>query len=308
MGLANAAFAPEARRLGIDMPMTPKIIRVVGSMFVAAAFIVSSQFSQGPQPAEALYACDVWDMTFDAEEQAFLATINGYRAQYGLAPLSVSTNLNRSATWMANDLATSGRWSHTDSLGRTFDVRIRDCGGWSWSGENLASGQPVATAGAAFELWRTSASHNANMLNAAYRQIGIARVYNPSSPYGWYWATDFSTSHDGTDGFANATAAAAPASPVTFAAAARAAIASPLSGYVPASAMTLNLSPAYGAWEYWLEVGSGVGAADYFNASIGLSTAAQIGGLPAGATVYVRLWTLSSGGWVFQDYSYQTTI
>jgi hypothetical protein len=72
--------------------------------------------------------------------------------------------------------------------------------------------------------------------------------------------------------------------------------------------MTLNLSPAYGAWEYWLEVGSGVGRADYFNASIGLSTAARIGGLPVGATVYVRLWTLSSGGWVFQDYSYQTTI
>jgi hypothetical protein len=249
-------------------------------------------------------------MSFDAEEQAFLGIINGYRAQYGLAPLSVSVNLNRAATWMATDLAYTGRWSHTDSLGRTFDARIRDCGGWAWNGENLASGQPVASASAAFELWRTSAGHNANMLNGSYVQIGIARVYNASSPYGWYWATDFSSSYDGTDGFVNAvgTAAAAPASPAAFAIAARAAIASPVSGFVPASAVTLNLSPAYGAWEYWVEVGSAPGAADYYSASIGLSTTAQIYGLPVGTTVYVRLSTLSAGGWVYQDYTYQTTI
>jgi len=288
------------------MPITPQLTRLLGSVLVAAAFIISTQAFEGPRQADALYACDVYDMTFDAEEQAFLATINGYRAQYGLAPLSVSTNLNRSAMWMATDLAYSGRWSHTDSLGRTFDVRIRDCGGWAWNGENLASGQPVASAGAAFELWRTSPSHNANMLNASYVQIGIARVYNAASPYGWYWATDFSTSHDGTNGFV--LAAAPPSAPLSFASTARAGIAWPISGQVSAFPMNLSLSPVYGAWEYWLEVGSVPGAADYFNASIGLATAAQVGGLPVGTTVYVRLWTLSSSGWLYQDYSYQTTV
>jgi hypothetical protein len=148
------------------------------------------------------------------------------------------------------------------------------------------------------------------MLTASFTQIGIARVYSPSSTYGWYWATDFSTTHDGTDAFATAVASAPlpPASPVTFASTARATIASPISGFVPAWGMNLNLTPALGAWEYWLEVGSQPGTADYFNASIGLSTAAQVGGLPVGTTVYVRLWTLSSGGWLYQDYTYQTTI
>src|SRR5690606_28843949 len=135
-----------------------------------------------------------------------------------------------------------------------FDVRIRDCGGWAWNGENLASGQPVASATAAFELWRTSPGHNANMLNGSYVQIGIARVYNAASPYGWYWATDFSSSHDGTDGFVNAAwtaPVAAAVAPVSYTTTARAGIAWPLSGFVPAAGMALNLSPAYGAWEYW---------------------------------------------------------
>ena len=135
-------------------------------------------------------------------------------------------------------------------------------------------------------------------------------MYNPSSSYGWYWATEFSSTHDGTNGFAAAPAALAapPSAPVSFAANVRAAIASPLAGYVSASAMQLSLAPAWGAWEYWLEVGSVPGAADYYNASLGLNTAAQVGGLRVGTTVYVRLWTLSGSGWLFQDYSYQTTV
>ncbi len=293
----------------MPLPITLPLSRLLGGALVAAALILTSQLSQDTQVAQALYACDVYDASLDAEEQAFLATINGYRAQHGLAPLSVSTNLNRAATWMATDLATSGRWSHTDSLGRTFDVRIRDCGGLPWNGENLASGTVLSSAGGAFEVWRSSAGHNANMLTASYRQIGIARVYSASSPYGWYWATDFSSTHDGTDGSGAVWAAAsAPQAPVSYSATARAGIASPVSGYVSASSMNLTLNPAAGAWEYWLEVGSVLGSKEYFDASLGLWTNAWVGGLPVGATIYVRVWTLSAGGWLYQDYIYQTTI
>ena len=294
----------------MPMPFTLPLSRLLGGAFVAAALVITSQLSQGSQPAQALYACDVYDASLDAEEQAFLATINGYRAQNGLAPLSVSTNLNRAATWMATDLATSGRWSHTDSLGRTFDVRIRDCGGLPWNGENLASGTVLSSAGGAFELWRTSSGHNANMLTASYRQIGIARVYSASSPYGWYWATDFSSTHDGTDGSGGAAwvAASAPQAPVSYATVARAGIASPVSGYVSASGVNLTLSPVAGAWEYWLEIGSMPGSKEYYDASLGLWTSAWVGGLPVGGRIYVRVWTLSAAGWLYQDYSYQTTM
>jgi hypothetical protein len=72
--------------------------------------------------------------------------------------------------------------------------------------------------------------------------------------------------------------------------------------------MNLTLSPAVGAWEYWLEVGSAPGSKEYYDASLGLWTNAWVGGLPVGATIYVRVWTLSAGGWLYQDYTYHTTI
>ena len=54
--------------------------------------------------ADALTNCTVNDNSVDAEEQAFLGLINNYRAQNGLAALSMSTNLNRASTWMAADM------------------------------------------------------------------------------------------------------------------------------------------------------------------------------------------------------------
>jgi hypothetical protein len=50
------------------------------------------------------------------------------------------------------------------------------------------------------------------------------------------------------------------------------------------------------------------GSKEYYDASLGLWTNAWVGGLPVGATIYVRLWTLSAGGWLYQDYIYYTTI
>ena len=45
--------------------------------------------------------------------------------------------------------------------------------------------------------WRESAGHNANMLNPNLVAIGIARVFNDESTYGWYWTTEFGGEDDG---------------------------------------------------------------------------------------------------------------
>ena len=68
----------------------------------------------------------------------------------------------------------------------------------SYRAENLAAG--YETAAEAFEAWRTSPDHDVNMLDAKQKVIGIARIHDPDSYYGWYWTTDFgselaSTSH-----------------------------------------------------------------------------------------------------------------
>jgi len=127
----------------------------------------------------------------DAEEQAFLDLTNVYRAQRGLGTLAISAGLNRSAAWMANDMATKGYFSHTDSLGRNPWARLGDCGNPTHGGENLAAGSERGSASAAFELLRNSPSHNSVMLSPEFRLIGIARQFAAGSTYGWYWATDF---------------------------------------------------------------------------------------------------------------------
>ncbi len=150
----------------------------------------------GVAPTASLPGCTVLDLSVDAEEHAFLDIINGYRAENGLQPLTLSANLNRAATWMATDMATNNRFGHIDSVDRGPFERTVDCGYPVPAGENLAAGSRRHQAGAAFELFRNSPGHNSNMLEPRYRQIGIARVYRPGSRHSWYWATNFGTIDD----------------------------------------------------------------------------------------------------------------
>ena len=146
-----------------------------------AAALVAVSVAASPRPAAAL----------DSEETAVLDLINQYRAANGLGTLSLNGILNTSARWMSDDMATSNYFSHTDSLGRDPFVRLSDFGYTynTWKGENLAAG--VDSASEAFNLWKGSPGHNANMLNPNFKVIGIARAYSASSTFGWYWSTDF---------------------------------------------------------------------------------------------------------------------
>ncbi|HSP54612.1 MAG TPA: CAP domain-containing protein [Dehalococcoidia bacterium] len=127
----------------------------------------------------------------DGEETAVLNLINQYRAANGLGTLSIDGTLDTAARWMSDDMANNNYFSHTDSLGRDPFVRLGDFGYTynTWKGENLAAG--IDTAQEAFDLWKGSPGHNANLLNPSFTVIGIARSYNSASTFGWYWATDF---------------------------------------------------------------------------------------------------------------------
>ena len=94
---------------------------------------------------------------------------------------------------MAADMAAYNYFNHTDRLGRQWDQRMLQCdvpqvAPSAWS-ENIAAWYDTGVS--VFGGWKNSPGHNANMLNAAFRQIGIARYYSPASLYGWYWAADF---------------------------------------------------------------------------------------------------------------------
>ena len=137
----------------------------------------------------------------DPEEKAFLTLINNYRVQNGLQPLVASNTLSHASAWKSSDLGVNHYFEHDDTLNgtlrRTWVDRIRDCGyGYNtWLGENIAAG--VQTAQQAFDIWKNSPGHDANMRGANYTAIGIGRAYVPGSPYGWYWTTDFGGYDDG---------------------------------------------------------------------------------------------------------------
>jgi len=98
---------------------------------------------------------------------------------------------------MSRDMAEKDYFSHTDSLGRDPFQRMADFGYNynTWKGENLAAGSD--TPQMTFQLWRDSPGHNANMLNANFVVVGLAKAYGPDSAYGWYWAAEFGGYDDG---------------------------------------------------------------------------------------------------------------
>ncbi|QYJ17151.1 hypothetical protein Rxycam_02990 [Rubrobacter xylanophilus DSM 9941] len=153
---------------------------------VAACFLISMLAALGiSSPAAA--------QTYDGEELELLRLINEYRQQNGLEPLLLSDPLSRAAERHSEDMGRYGFFSHTTQassyypVGADHTVRAAQ-EGYDYNtatAENLAYGQ--STAQAAFEAWRTSPGHNANMLGD-YRVIGIGLVWVGGTPY---WTTVF---------------------------------------------------------------------------------------------------------------------
>jgi len=75
---------------------------------------------------------------------------------------------------------------------------------------------------------------------------------------------------------------------------------------LPGPSVTFTWSPGTGAIAYQLWVGStGVNSQDLYSSGATTNTSASVNNLPiGGGTIYVRLYTEFSGGWVHLDYTY----
>jgi hypothetical protein len=72
------------------------------------------------------------------------------------------------------------------------------------------------------------------------------------------------------------------------------------------SSVTFAWSAAIGATNYWIDVGTTAVGFNVFGQSTGLATSQLVTGLPSGGgTIYVRLWTLLSGLWQYNDFTYK---
>jgi len=96
------------------------------------------------------------------------------RHQAGLPSLRVSATLMRAAWAKSADIARCG-FSHT-ACGHAFSYRAGWAGYlWNRLGENIAygSGSPLPSARTIFAAWLRSDDHRANILDPAFRDIGV---------------------------------------------------------------------------------------------------------------------------------------
>lgn len=115
----------------------------------------------------------------DAIRGGILCLTNAERRLHRLTPLRENLKLRKAALGHASDMVRRSYFSHTAPSGASFVDRIVRSGytarGESWSlGENLAWGTgDLGTARAVHEAWMRSSGHRANILKAAYRELGI---------------------------------------------------------------------------------------------------------------------------------------
>ncbi len=105
-------------------------------------------------------------------------------------PLSPNATLEHAAAQYAHDMATHGYMDHTGRDGSSPQERITRSGyRWRETGENLASG--IMTPEEAVAGWLKSPEHCANLMDPAFRHMGVAYAVNPRQEAGVYWAQEF---------------------------------------------------------------------------------------------------------------------
>lgn len=189
-----------------------RLSRIISVLALGAALTL------GSAPRQAVEAQTPYPSGFDTQSAEFTRLINEYRAATtnggevlddqgqvvatvdagdGVArpELKVDAALQRAAYWHGVNLmlvkkcspAGGASCDHVDSLGNDAGVRIRDYD-FSYKGANYGEnvnsytmgGRFAPTASVAFQLWKSSPGHNANMLQASFEWHGIARACSPA--------------------------------------------------------------------------------------------------------------------------------
>jgi uncharacterized protein YkwD len=108
------------------------------------------------------------------------------RRSFAAAPaLGWNVRLTQAATGHSADMARHGYFSHTGRDQREMNDRASAAGyAWSALGENIAAGPD--TVAEVMAGWQASEGHCANLMNPAFREVGVACVPRPASERGSY--------------------------------------------------------------------------------------------------------------------------
>jgi len=106
------------------------------------------------------------------------------------APLTWNDKLTAAAEGHSQDMAAQNYFSHTSADGRTLADRITASGyAWRGAGENIAAG--YVTIDDVMDGWIASPGHCANLMNAAFAEVGVVCVPGVAGDtYSTYWTMD----------------------------------------------------------------------------------------------------------------------
>lgn len=112
--------------------------------------------------------------------------INQYRAEHGLKPVKLNTELTAAAKLHSKDLAKWDRISHYGSDGSNPWDRVKRSGFKArLAAENVGTGQ--IDFGEVMKGWKESPGHNKNLLLADAEYMGIALVNEPKTEFKSFW-------------------------------------------------------------------------------------------------------------------------
>lgn len=120
---------------------------------------------------------DILGFATDINVEKLLNLTNLQRAQIGLPPLKLNSELSAAARAKANDMFAKNYWAHNAPDGKTPWVFITGSGyNYLYAGENLA--KDFANSEGVVNAWMASPSHRENMLKSEYQDVGFAIVNN----------------------------------------------------------------------------------------------------------------------------------
>jgi uncharacterized protein YkwD len=113
--------------------------------------------------------------------------LNAIRREHGLVAVKVNQDLADAAASHSDEMAADGYFNHASFDGTAFWKRIVRWYGQDgytfWSvGENLLWSSPEADAAKALRMWMASPPHRANILKAAWREVGVSAVHVDEGP------------------------------------------------------------------------------------------------------------------------------
>lgn len=131
-------------------------------------------------------ADDASKQSLDDVARQVLALVNEERRKVGVAPLTLSAELQSAAAIRAEEI--TQKFSHTRPDGTNFQTILPNSR-YYIAGENIAAGN--STAAKVVQQWMNSPGHRANILRSDYTELGVGYVYKENSQYKHYWVQIF---------------------------------------------------------------------------------------------------------------------